>query len=294
MRKRILFAGLLLMVFLLPGCGNTENNSVKTAAGQAEIQAEDAKITSENSSALQKEQTESEILKDSPELKAIKEHGKLKVGCRMDVKGLGMENPETKELEGLEIELAYAAAAKIFEVDLETAKEQRLCEFMEVTASTGFSLLEKGELDLLMAACEETGERKESCSFSKIYLEDTLEMMCLNNFGIQDAKDFTKAWIGVEQGSGAEEKIQNYLKENNLTGEVEFLEFDSSQALAAALRAGNIDIFAGGGEILKSYCEEDMMILPDRAAKLEYKAVTSLEATSLAKIVDQVINATIF
>ena len=53
-------------------------------------------------------------------LQEIIDRGYLRVGCKTDVPGFGYYNEETKTYEGLEINLAYYVAAKIFGIDYTT------------------------------------------------------------------------------------------------------------------------------------------------------------------------------
>lgn len=286
MRKRtVSAAAVVISLLLLAGCGSSEVISVKTELGQTDEEG----VSLENPAEKAEVQADVSSGKEDKGLEAVREYGRLKVGCRTDVKELGFENTETGELEGLEIELAYAAAAKIFHVTAEKAKEQKLCEFSEVTASMGMSLLESGGLDLVIAGVETVKERQDRCSFSMPYLEDQLGMMCLNGSGFETGENLNQAVIGVEQGSGANEELLAYFQEKALPDTVEIQEFDSTNALSAALKAGNIDIFAAGSIILEGYWEDGMTILPDQAGKKEYAAAAAKDAPVLVQIAEQVI-----
>ncbi len=58
----------------------------------------------------------------------IKSAGVLKVGSKVDVPKFGLQDTATGEYTGLEIDLAYEIAAKIFGVTTEEAKTKKMVE----------------------------------------------------------------------------------------------------------------------------------------------------------------------
>lgn len=225
-----------------------------------------------------------------PGLQKIKDAGKLKVGSKIDVPSFGLQNTETGEYEGLEVDIAYEIAAEIFGVTAEEAREQKLVEFQGVTAKTRGPLLDNGELDLVVATFTITDERKESWNFSTPYIQDAIGLMCLKEAGYKTMEDIDGAIIGVAQGANTKENIENYIKDQGLDISVEFQEFDGYPALSAALTSGNIDIFSVDRAILAGYNDDSTMILPERFGTQEYGAATALYAKELTEVVDKVIN----
>lgn len=225
-----------------------------------------------------------------PGIKAIKDAGKLKVGCKVDVPSFGLQNTETSEYEGLEIDIAYAIAAEIFGVTPEEAKKQGLVEFQGVTAKTRGPLLDNGEIDLVAATFTITEERRSSWNFSTPYIQDALGLMCLANSGYTSMTDIDGAIIGVAQGATTKDAISAYIAEQKLDIKVEFQEFDGYPALSAALSSGNIDIFSVDRAILAGYNDDTTMILPERFGTQEYGIATALYATELTELVDKVVS----
>lgn len=227
---------------------------------------------------------------EDPGLQSIKDGGVLKVGCKADVPCFGLQNTETGDFEGLEIDLAYAVAAEIFGVSPEEAKEQKLVEFQGVTAKTRGALLDNGEIDMVAATFTVTEERKESWNFSTPYIQDAVGLMCLADVGYASMKDIDNAVIGVAQGSTTKDVMEDYIKEQGLNVNVEYQEFDGYPALSAALTSGNIDIFAVDRAILAGYKDRTTMILPERFGTQDYGIATALYAKELASTVDKVVN----
>lgn len=229
--------------------------------------------------------------KADPGIQKIKDAGKLKVGCKVDVPGFGFQNTKTGEYEGFEIDLAYELAAAIFEVTPEQAKEQNLCEFQGVTAKTRGALLDNGEIDAVLATFTITEERKESWNFSTPYIEDALGLMCRKDSGFETMKDLDGKNIGVAQGATTKTEILKYIEEEKLGIDVNFLEFDGYPALSAALATGNIDVFSVDRAILGGYKDDTTMILPERFGEQNYGIVTAINAKELAAKADQVVHS---
>lgn len=225
-----------------------------------------------------------------PGLQSIIDSGKLKVGSKVDVPSFGLQNTTTSEYEGLEIDIAYHIAAKIFGVTFDEAKEKKLVEFQGVTAKTRGPLLDNGEVNLVAATFTITEDRKKSWNFSTPYFEDALGLMTLAATDYESMADIDGAIIGVAQGATTKDTITAYIKDNGLDTEVTFQEFDGYPALSAALSSGNIDIFSVDRAILAGYNDDTTKILPERFGTQEYGIATALYSKELTKLVDEVIN----
>lgn len=219
----------------------------------------------------------------------IKSAGVLKVGCKVDVPKFGLQDTATGEYTGLEIDLAYEIAAKIFGVTAEEAKTKKLVEFQGVTAKTRGALLDNGEIDLVLATFTITEERKESWNFSTPYFTDAVGLMSLADAPYTSVEDLDGAIIGVAQGSSTKDGIQKYITDNNLAVTPQFQEFDGYPALSAALSSGNIDIFSVDRAILAGYNDDTTKILPDRFAEQDYGVASALKNKDLAALVDGVV-----
>lgn len=270
MRKKLLsmLLAAAMLTGMLTGCGSDE------APAGAQEQNESVSETKAGGKTLQD----------------VKDAGKLKVGCKVDVPKFGYQNTETGEYEGLEIDLAYEVAADIFGVTADEAKEQKLVEFQGVTAKTRGPLLDNGEIDMVIATYTITDERKESWNFSTPYMEDALGLMCLSDAGYSSMADLDGAIIGVAQGATTKDVIAQYIEEEGLGIQVEYQEFDGYPALNAALSAGNIDVFSVDRSILAGYKNDTTTILPERFGIQEYGIATALSSAELANEADKVVN----
>lgn len=222
-------------------------------------------------------------------IQKIKDAGVLKVGCKIDVPSFGLQNTATGEYEGVEIDLAYEIAGKIFDCTAAEAKEKKLVAFQGVTAKTRGGLLDSGEIDLVIATFTVTEERKESWNFSTPYYTDAVGLMVLKDSRIQSINDLDGKIIGVSQGSITKDGFEAYIKETGINVTPVFEEFDGYPALSTALSTKNIDVFAVDRAILAGYSDDSTMILEDRFAEQDYGVASALSNKELAETVDGVV-----
>jgi len=215
----------------------------------------------------------------------IKSAEVLKVGCKQDVLNFGYLNPDTNQYEGLEINIAYEIAAKIFDCSLEEAKNKE--EFTAVNATTRGPLLDNGDIDVVLATFTITEERKESWNFSTSYYTDAVGFLVLKDSGITAANDLDGKIIGVSNASTTKDAVTEYLTEKNIS--VSFKEFDTYPSVKVALSSGNVDVFSVDRGILSSYADDTTLLLEDRFKEQDYGAATKLENKELTELVDGVI-----
>lgn len=110
-------------------------------------------------------------------LEEIRNRGYLTAGCKTDVPGLSFYDTQTDTWSGLEVELAWQTAAKLFEVSIDEAKEQQLVRFTGVTVADREEQLESGKVDCLFATYTITEERKQKFAFSDSYYTDYIGLM---------------------------------------------------------------------------------------------------------------------
>lgn len=278
----LMFAAAMTAAVALTGCGGSGSNGSGTAAA-----ADTAASTGADSDADTAGDTASGEV--SADIRKIIDNGVLKVGTKVDVPKFGLQNTATGEMEGVEIDLAYEIAGRIFDCTADEAKENKLVSFQGVTAKTRGPLLDNGEVDLVIATFTITEERKETWNFSTPYYTDAVGLMVLVDSGITSIEDLDGKVIGVSQGSTSKEGFRAYVAEKGLDVNPEFEEFDGYPSLAAALAAKNIDVFSVDRAILAGYNDDTTMILEDRFAEQEYGVASKLDNKGLAELVDGVV-----
>ncbi len=229
----------------------------------------------------------------------IKDRGYLIAGCKMDVEGLGLYDEDTKTWSGLETELAYATAAKIFEVSPDEAKKQGLVRFKGVTVADRETKLEEGKIDVMMATYTITKERAKRFAISDSYYTDYIGIMVLDAKedsntigpkGIKSIADLDGKNVGVAKNSTTREDLLNYVNTmNSIKVNPMFFEYASYDQLFKALQNGTIDAFCVDVSILNSYDDKTTKVLSDRFAGQHYGAAVLPENALLLDAVNAAI-----
>lgn len=191
----------------------------------------------------------------------IKEGGVLKVGCKNDVIGFGLQDTGSGEYKGYEIELI-----KYIADDLGVEPE-----YTAVTAKTRTALLDSGEIDMVCGTFTITGERKESWDFTDPYFTD-YEGMLIQKGKYAEVKDMDGATVAVPQSAIGRAATEEYTKEIGIS--VEFKEYASAAEAVTALNSGVVDGFCTDVTGLTSYLNDGTTILPDRYYENEFGIAT--------------------
>lgn len=252
MKKITVFLISLLVVagMLIAGCGGSEAPKANSAGGV------------------------------SPDIKAIKDRGVLKVGVKVDVPKFGFKDPKTGKIDGMEIDLVRTLAKKI-------VGDETKFEVQGVTAKTRGPLLDNGEVDLVIATFTITDERKLSYNFSDPYFTDGVALMVKKAAGISSLKDLNGKKVGVAQSSTSKKAVQDEADKQGV--KVTFLEFGTFPEIKTALDSGRIDCFSVDAAILFGYLDDSTVILPDRYTPQQYGVASKKSNEGLAKLVNETI-----
>lgn len=193
-------------------------------------------------------------------VETIKARGKLACGVKKDVVGYGLLDTATGKYEGMEIDLCYQVAAKVFDVTYEEAKDQDLVEFTDVTPKTRGPLIDNDTLDMICATYTITDERKESWDFTDPYRTDHVGIL-IKKGSMSTMADLDGKHIGVSQGSTTKDAITQMLSDNGVSATPEFDEYPDYPSINSALDAGQIDAFAMDRSTLKTYTTDDKELL---------------------------------
>lgn len=275
-----LMAAAMMMSAALTGCGSSSSAPATTAAADTTAAAADTTAAAGDTAST------GDV---SADVQKIIDAGVLKVGSKVDVPKFGLQNTATGEMEGVEVDLAYEIAGKIFGCTAEEAKERKLVAFQGVTAKTRGPLIDNGEVDMVIATYTITPERKETWNFSSPYYTDAVGLMVLKDSGINSIEDLDGKVIAVSQGSTTKDGFRKYVEEKGYNVNPEFEEFDGYPSMAAALAAKNVDVFSVDRAILAGYNDDTTIILEDRFAEQEYGVASKLDNKGLAELVEGVV-----
>ena len=287
----LLMAAAMMVSAALTGCGGSGDTATtaaaaETTAAETTAAAGDTTAAAADTTAAAADAAAGEV---SADVQKIIDAGVLKVGTKVDVPKFGLQNTATGEMEGFEVDLAYEIAGKIFGCTAAEAKEKKLVAFQGVTAKTRGPLLDNGEVDLVIATYTITPERKETWNFSDPYYTDAVGLLVRKDSGINSIEDLNGKVIAVSQGSTTKDGFNAYIAEKGIDVKPDFEEFDGYPSMAAALAAGNVDVFSVDRAILAGYNDDSTTILPDRFAEQEYGVASKLDNKGLAELVNGVV-----
>jgi putative glutamine transport system substrate-binding protein len=210
----------------------------------------------------------------------IKSAGVLKVGVKADVPKYSLKNPQTGKYEGFEDDLAADIAGKIL-------GDKSKVEFTTVNAKTRGPLLDKGDIDMVIATFTITDERKKTYDFSDPYMTDTVGFLVKKDSGLTDLKSMNGKTIGVAQSATSKDALQQKAKEAGVT--LKFAEFATYPEIKAALDSGRVDVFSVDKSILNGYLDDKTEILSETYAPQDYGIATKKGNDDLAKLVNDTV-----
>lgn len=201
--------------------------------------------------------------------------GTLRVGVRNNIMNFGYLNENTGNYYGLEIDLASELASRMGYKDV---------EFTSVLPENREEILEKGDVDCLVACFTITDDRKAQFDFSPSYYEDYVAMMVQKSSMLSDLKSLRGKKIGVREGSNGESSFTAKMKEKGYVSsesEINFVPFDTYDAMSVALEEGSVDVVIMDGCITHAYMNDDRLILDEKLDEGGY-GVTTVKGSPLS------------
>lgn len=212
-----------LTAFALVGCGSTTT---------------DSKGTGDNSN-------NTTGTASSPTLDAIKQRGKLVAGVKYDTNLFGLKDPATGTVSGFDIDIAKALAKELL------GDENKL-EVKEVTSKTRIPMLDKGDIDVIIATMTITEDRKKQVNFSDIYFKAGQSLLVKQGSDIKSIDDLKAGkTVLTAKGSTSAKNIKE--KSPNAT----LLEFENYAEAFTALKSGKGDALTTDNAILMGMSQQD-------------------------------------
>ncbi len=217
-------------------------------------------------------------------VKAIRERGALRVGVKVDVPHFGYLNPETSQIEGLEVDLAKEIAKGIF-------GSEKAVKLTPLTAQTRGPMLNNGEIDIAIATFTITDERKKTFNFTTPYFTDEIGLLVHEESQISSFADISAKTVGVVQSGTARDTIASEAEKRGYL--VAIKEFASYPEVKAALDAHQINAFAADKSILTGYKDDACVVLEEGLSPQVYGIATALDNKGLAAYMDGVVKSMI-
>lgn len=178
-------------------------------------------------------------------LDTIKENDKIVFGVKNDTRLFGLKNPSSGEIEGFDIDISKAIAKEIL-------GDENKAEFKEVTSKTRIPLLNKGDIDAVVATMTITEERKKEVDFSDVYFDAGQSLLVKKDSPIKGLEDLdnSKTVLAVKGSTSS----QNIRKE---APDAKVNEFENYSEAFSALKAGQGDALTTDDAILYGMADED-------------------------------------
>lgn len=189
----------------------------------------------------------------------------LRVGTKIDVPGFGFQNPETGNIEGMEVDIARELAKRI-------KGSPDALRVTGVNVTTRGAMLDNGTLDATLATFTITEARKKSYNFSRPYYTDHIGVLVKKSSGIVDLKDLDGKTVGVALSATTRDKLTAAGDEIGI--HMSFAEYSTYPEIKIALVTGRVDAFSVDRSILNGYVDDSTMLLDAQFAPQEYGVAT--------------------
>ncbi|TCP58240.1 amino acid ABC transporter substrate-binding protein (PAAT family) [Tumebacillus sp. BK434] len=180
----------------------------------------------------------------SATLTAIKDRDKLVAGVKYDTNLFGLKDPASGKVAGFDIDIAKALAKEL------TGDENKI-EFKEVTSSTRIPMLNKGDIDIIIATMTITEKRREEVNFSDVYFQAGQSLLVKKGSDITGVDKLDGKTVlavkGATSGKNVKEKAPG----------VKVLEFANYAEAFTALKSGKGDALTTDNSILLGMAAQD-------------------------------------
>ncbi|MFE6798834.1 transporter substrate-binding domain-containing protein [Paenibacillus chitinolyticus] len=184
---------------------------------------------------------------DTKTLDAIKQRGKFVVGVKFDTNLFGLKDPGTGQVNGFDIDISKAIAKKLL-------GDETKVELKEVTSKTRIPMLQKGDIDAIIATMTISEERKKEVDFTDVYFKAGQSLLVKKGSDIKSIDDVVKK-KGVKvlavKGSTSAKNIRAKAPD------AQVLEFENYQEAFTALKSGKGEALTTDNAILYGMTKQD-------------------------------------
>ncbi len=246
-------AGAAALALVVSGCGSSTNTTASSAAtaAQSALASKTAEVGSAVSSAKDAASSAADSAKsqvsaavgDSQVLSSA-EGGKLVVGIKFDQPGLGLKNPDGS-FSGFDVEVAKYVADNL-------GVPADSIEFKESKSAEREGLIERGEVDYIVATYSITDARKEKVNFAGPYFVAAQDLLVKSdNTEITGPEAMAGKILCSVTGSTSAQKVKD-----NYAADVALQEYGTYTECVEALRSGAVDAVTTDNVILAGYAAQ--------------------------------------
>ncbi len=247
-------AGAAALALVVTGCGSSADNaasSVTSAAGSvasavtsaADSAGSGASSAADSASSGASSAVGSAAAGDSKVLTDAKD-GKLVVGIKFDQPGLGLKQPDGT-FAGFDVEVAKYVADKL-------GVPADGIEFKESKSAEREGLIERGEVDYIVATYSITDTRKEKVNFAGPYFVAAQDLLVkADNTDITGPEAMAGKILCSVSGSTSAQKVKD-----NYAADVALQEASTYTECVEQLKAGSVDAVTTDNVILAGYAAQ--------------------------------------
>jgi len=209
---------------------------------------------------------------------AIAERGRLIAGVDQNTDLFGSRNPATGQLEGFDIEIAREIARAIF------GDPDRI-QLRVVNAKERESVLQSGEVDVVVRTYSITCERKEVVDFSAVYYEANQKILSAKGSGIDTAAGLAGKRVCAVSGTTSLSKLYELNPRPKIFGATTWTD------CLLMLQQGQVDAISTDDSVLKGLAKQDptVDVVGDPIAKEPYGIGVNKEHEDLVRFVNGVL-----
>ncbi len=250
-------AGAAALALVVSGCGSSTNTTASSAAtaAQSALASKTSEVGSAVSSAKESvsgavssaaDSAKSQVsaaVGDSQVLSSA-DSGKLVVGIKFDQPGLGLKNSDGS-FSGFDVEVAKYVADNL-------GVPADSIEFKESKSAEREGLIERGEVDYIVATYSITDARKEKVNFAGPYFVAAQDLLVKSdNTDITGPAAMAGKILCSVTGSTSAQKVKD-----NYAADVALQEYGTYTECVEALRSGAVDAVTTDNVILAGYAAQ--------------------------------------
>jgi polar amino acid transport system substrate-binding protein len=209
---------------------------------------------------------------------AIAERGRLIVGVDQNTELFGYRNPATAQLEGFDIDIAREMARAIF------GDPDRI-QLRVVNASERESVLQSGEVDMVVRTYSITCPRKKLVDFSTVYYYANQKILSAKGSGIDSAAALSDKRVCAVSGTTSLSALFALNPRPKLFSAATWTD------CLVMLQQGQVDAVSTDDAVLKGLAKQDptVDVVGDSIAKEPYGVGVKLENSDLVRFVNGVL-----